>query len=125
MGKLQELWQTLTGTTPAEKLYDAIEKRDHQKLIALIITDRSLLEHRNSRGLTPLMDATISKNYDAMRLLIQHGADVNARDEDGWTAKSWAVFIQDREAQRILSKISILSKSDNVSGAALGLTAIA
>ena len=125
MGKLQNLWHTWTGTTPADQLFSAIDKRDHHKLLALIITDRNLIDHPNSRGLSPLMDATISKNYDAMRLLIQHGANVNALDGDGWTAKSWAVFIQDKTAQRILSKASVLSRSDDISGAAFGLTSIA
>ncbi len=125
MGKLQNLWHTWTGTTPANQLFSAIDKRDHHKLLAFIITDRSLLEQPSSKGLTPLMDATISKNYDAMRLLIQHGANVNASDGDGWTAKSWAVFIQDKTAQRILSKASVLSRSDDISGATFGLTSIA
>jgi len=124
MGKLQELWHTWTGTTPADQLFSAIDKRDHHKLLALIITDRNLIDHP-SRGLTPLMDATISKNYDAMRLLIQHGANINARDGDGWTAKSWAIFIRDKMAQRILSKASVLSSSDDISGATFGLTSIA
>ena len=125
MGKLQNLWHTWTGTTPANQRFSAIDKRDHHKLLALIITDRNLIDHPNSRGLSPLMDATIRKNYDAMRLLIQHGANVNASDGDGWTAKSWAVFIQDKTAQRILSKASVLSRSDDISGATFGLTSIA
>jgi ankyrin repeat protein len=67
------------------------------------------------------MDAVIGKKYEAMRLLLLHGADINQRDQDGWTAKSWALsFIQDKEAQSILSKTSVLCETDDISGAVWG-----
>jgi len=105
---------------PKEKLFEAIDAKDNQRVLALIVFHGEMLNAANERGLTPLMDAVISKNYDAMRLLILHGVDVNHRDPDGWTAKSWAIFIQDREAQRILSKASVVSHSDDISGAVFG-----
>ncbi len=105
---------------PVEKLFNAIDKGDTEKVLALIVYDRSLLQRRNSNGLTPLMDAVIGKQYDVIRLLLLHGADVNQRDQDGWTAKSWAMFIQDKKSQSMLSKISILCDTDDISGALWG-----
>ena len=101
---------------PVHKLFEAIDKDDLDKVLALIVYDRSILQCTNKNGLTPLMDAVIGKKYDAVRLLLLHGADVNQRDQDGWTAKSWAMFIQDKEAQKILSKASVLSDTDDISG---------
>ena len=36
-------------------------------------------------GLTPLHQAVLEENVDAVRLLIEHGADVNKQDSDSWT----------------------------------------
>jgi len=104
---------------PLEKLFLAIDTGDTDKVLAMIVYAPNLLSFTNRNGLTPLMDATISKQYDIMRLLLLHGANVGQRDRDGWTAYSWAIFIQDMEAQKILSKASrynVVSNSDNISG---------
>ena len=111
-------------TNPVHKLFEAIDKDNLERVLALIVYDRSILQCKNKNGLTPLMDAVIGKKYDAVRLLLLHGANTNQRDQDGWTAKSWAVFIQDKTAQKILSKASVLCQSDNMSGAVFGLTAL-
>ncbi len=107
------------------RLYTAIAKRDHIKLLALIVSNHTLVNISGGRKLTPLMDAVLSKNYEAMRLLIRHGADVNRIDSDGWTAKSWAIFIQDKTAQRILSKGSVLINTQDTAGAAFGALSLA
>lgn len=39
----------------------------------------------NDAGLTPLHQAVLDGNIMAVRLLIQHGADINKQDEDSWT----------------------------------------
>jgi ankyrin repeat protein len=107
-------------SNPVEKLFKAIDKEDNEKILALIVYRREILRAVNRNGLTPLMDAVIGKKYDAMRLLLLHGADANQRDQDGWTAKSWAMFIQDKEAQKILSKASVLCNTDDISGMVWG-----
>ena len=114
----------LSIKNPLKKLFASIDSGDVSKILALIVWDNSLLSQTNEKGLTPLMDATISKKYDVMRLLLLHGANMSQRDKDGWTAKSWAVFIQDKEALKILSRVSVLSNTDDVSGVVFGLTAL-
>lgn len=110
----------MTIKNPVEKLFMAIDQKDNDKVLALVVYDNYILKCKNRNGLTPLMDAVISKNYEAMRLMLLHGANPNQTDEDGWSAKSWAIFIQDKEAQKILSRVSVLSHSDDISGAVLG-----
>lgn len=39
----------------------------------------------NDAGLTPLHQAVLDGNMMAVRLLIEHGANVNKQDEDSWT----------------------------------------
>jgi ankyrin repeat protein len=113
----------LSIKSPLKKLFASIDRGDVSKILALIVWDNSLLSQTNEKGLTPLMDATIGKKYDVMHLLLLHGANMSQTDEDGWTAKSWAVFIQDKEALKILSRVSVLSNTDDVSGVVFGLTA--
>ncbi|KAH3846671.1 protein phosphatase 1 regulatory subunit 27-like isoform X1 [Dreissena polymorpha] len=39
----------------------------------------------NDAGLTPLHQAVLDGNEAAVRLLVNHGADVNKQDKDSWT----------------------------------------
>lgn len=39
----------------------------------------------NDAGLTPLHQAVLDGNLMAVRLLIEHGADINKQDADSWT----------------------------------------
>ena len=41
-------------------------------------------------GISPLMRASQTGNHEIVKLLIQKGADVNKKDQDGWTALHWA-----------------------------------
>ena len=48
------------------------------------------LEVRNEGGFTPLMVAAIRKNSYAIKVLLEHGANINAEDKDGMTALMYA-----------------------------------
>jgi hypothetical protein len=48
---------------------------------------------KNSSGMTPLMIAAMDGSEDLVRLLLDHGADVNAKTPDGLTALSWAKLV--------------------------------
>jgi ankyrin repeat protein len=45
---------------------------------------------RNVNGITPLMAAAVNSRVEAARILLRHGADPFAAQEDGWTALSIA-----------------------------------
>jgi ankyrin repeat protein len=58
----------------------------------------------NIRGaeddVTPLVKASVEGHYRTVELLLNHKADVNARDRDGKTALHWALkFSHNRVAQ--------------------------
>jgi len=108
-----------------EDFFDAISNNRHEEISDFIINNQELLESCNDRGLTPLMHAVASKNHDAMKMLLSNGVNATIADSDGWTAYSWAVFIQDREAQKILSRYtSVLINSRDVSGVVFGMSII-
>jgi ankyrin repeat protein len=73
-----------------DKFYSAIRENNLAQLTALLgsKTDANIAD---ARGITPLMYAAEVGSIDAMRLLIDHGADVNAQNAFGSTALMWSV----------------------------------
>src|SRR5689334_7222807 len=73
-----------------EKVFSAIRENNLPQL-------KTLLEQKDSankaddHGITPLMYAAQAGSVDAMRLLIDRGADVNAQNAYGSTALMWSV----------------------------------
>jgi ankyrin repeat protein len=57
---------------------------------------------RNPMRNAPLHAAAAGRNKDAVRTLLEHGADVNARQEGGWTALHAASQNGDVEMVRLL-----------------------
>ena len=73
-----------------EKFYSAIRENNLTQLKALL-GQKSDAAVADSRGITPLMYAAEIGSLDAMRLLIDRGADVNAQNAFGSTALMWSV----------------------------------
>ena len=73
-----------------DKFYSAIRENNLTQLKALL-SQKSNAAVADSRGITPLMYAAEIGSLDAMRLLIDRGADVNAQNAFGSTALMWSV----------------------------------
>ena len=73
-----------------EKFYSVIRENNLPQLKALL-GQQSDAAVADSRGITPLMYAAEIGSLDAMRLLIDRGADVNAQNAFGSTALMWSV----------------------------------
>jgi ankyrin repeat protein len=73
-----------------EKFYSAIRENDFTQLKALL-GPKGSANVADDRGITPLMYAAEIGSPDAMRLLIDGGADVNAQNAFGSTALMWSV----------------------------------
>ncbi len=80
------------------ELFQAIRNGD----LGVIRSARStgMLEARDSRGATPLMYAAAFGSIDAIKMLIEAGADVNAKNNFGATALLWCA--RDGEKARLL-----------------------
>ena len=85
--------------TDSDKLYAALHAGNLSELKALL--DRGISANAaDSRLITPLMYAAIVGSADAMRILIEHGADVNAQNAFGSTALMWSA--SDAQKVRLL-----------------------
>lgn len=91
--------------------FDAIRMHKQRKLKLILQCYPSMINVKNSLGLNGLMQAVASRNYDAIATLLQSGIDPNVMDQDGWTAKAWALLMNDHESLNRLGKISVLTHS--------------
>jgi ankyrin repeat protein len=73
----------------ADKFYSAIRENNLTELKALL-GQGSGAAVADRRGITPLMYAAEAGSLDAMRLLVDHGAEVNAQNAFGSTALMWS-----------------------------------
>src|ERR1041385_3091971 len=81
---------TIAIAQEPEKFYSAIRENNLTQLKALLGSKASA-PVADDRGITPLMYAAEIGSLDAMRLLIDRGADVNAQNAFGSTALMWSV----------------------------------
>ena len=70
---------------PSAEFYTAIRANDLARVNALLSGGGSANVH-DARGVTPLMYAAVVGSVEAMSLLVDAGADVNARNDVGSTA---------------------------------------
>ncbi len=73
-----------------DQFYSVIRENNLTQLKAML-GQRSASTIADSRGITPLMYAAEIGSLEAMRLLIDRGADVNAQNAFGSTALIWSV----------------------------------
>jgi ankyrin repeat protein len=73
-----------------DKLYSSIRANDLRQMKALL-DEKVRAAGEGPEGISPLMVAAEAGSLDAMRLLIDHGADVNAKNTAGATALMWSV----------------------------------
>lgn len=80
----------VTGAASAGEIYQAIRTNDLARLKTLVAT-RADANVADQSGETPLMSAAAAGSIDAMQLLVDRGADVNAQNAFGSTALIWSV----------------------------------
>lgn len=81
------------GDTPLHSMYEesCMSKELMRVATAQVLIDLGAdVNIENSRGVTPLLLASGSRDVESMRLLLDHGAKVNHRDHTGLTPLHWA-----------------------------------
>ena len=86
---------TLGAQAPApgnsDETYLAIRSGDQARIAAIAGSASEVNAPERRSGATPLMQAAAFGSIEAMRLLLDKGADVNAKSSAGATALMWAV----------------------------------
>ncbi len=102
-------------------LLKAIQNKNIELIIEQVSSDKlSVNAKDNDMGLTPLMLASIANEPILINLLLEYGADINAADNDGWTALMWAAQFGQLEAiQILLDNKADINAIDNVGWTAL------
>jgi ankyrin repeat protein len=78
--------------TDFENLIEAAKLGKTEEVRALIQHRLELINQRDTSGATPLHYAAFGGHREVVRLLVVHGADVNARDAQfGATPAGWAI----------------------------------
>jgi ankyrin repeat protein len=97
----------LSGESPvspvdpkAGRLMETLRNGDRQAFRKMLRQDPKATNRRGPGGSTPLMYAALYGDADSVRLLLNHGADPNIRNDAGATALMWAV--EDPETIRLL-----------------------
>src|SRR5215510_2963318 len=75
---------------PQDRLYSAIRANDLRQ-IKTFLDEGLSAKAEGPDGITPLMVAAETGSLDAMKMLIDRGADVNAKNTYGSTALMWSV----------------------------------
>jgi ankyrin repeat protein len=75
-----------SGLAFCGEIHDAVRNGDLKKVKALLKKDPDLVSSKEAaRGFTPLHIAAANGYRDIAEFLLAHGADVNAKNNDGWT----------------------------------------
>src|SRR5262245_27631765 len=76
----------------SSQLFAAVAADDRERVQDLLTGTPGLVAARDSDGATPLHQAALLGRREMARLLVEGGADVNARDDGfGATPAGWAI----------------------------------
>lgn len=109
-----------SGETPppppdpkATRLMDALRAGDRKTFQKLLQEDPKAVNAKGTGGSTPLMYAVLYGDADAVRRLLESGADPNARNEVGATALMWGVTDLEKARLLVARNADVNARSDD------------
>ena len=94
---------------------EEIENRQ-QNSDADVSSEDKIMDYKRESGFTPLHIATSKRNLDMCQMLLEHKADVHARDNRGNTPLHLALYDDELEISRILLEYNAEVNSRNENG---------
>jgi ankyrin repeat protein len=102
-----------TATVQETALHAAIRAGDHRSAAELLGRDKELANTVDHRGETPLMHAGVYSDAAMVKLLLEHGANVNIASRDGATPLMRAAGDFDK-AQLLLARGATIDAKSNL-----------
>lgn len=96
----------------AVRLTDTLRSGDRLAFRTILREDPKAANLRVAGGATPLMYAALYGDLDSMRLLLESGADPNARNDAGATALMWAIDDFDKVKLLVDRGANVHAKTD-------------
>lgn len=91
-----------------DKVDKAIKANDVTVLKALLSSNPALIKARNTKGLTPLLNAVKSRSdLGIIKALLEAGADLRATDKSGASALGWATETANADAADLLFQFKV------------------
>ena len=105
-------------TAKGDEVHDAARDGDATKLASLLKTDPKLVNQAGVQGLRPLHLAVAHKpaSKEVVEVLFTSGADVNVRDDSGYTPLHYAAGIGNTEFVKMLLDKKANPNSTNITG---------
>lgn len=100
-------------------LQQAITEGDIKEIRQLIREEGNIVvEEREPSGLPPVMRAIFEEQLDCLKLLVEAGAELTARDPEGWNVLHVAAAMDDIEAARFVVRScnEPLTQTRNIDG---------
>ncbi|HNR39644.1 MAG TPA: ankyrin repeat domain-containing protein [Acidobacteriota bacterium] len=107
----------LLGGAPsmAAEIHDAAAAGNLAEVREILAKSPQLLNAPGEYNRTPLITAVMSRRMDVVNYLLDAGAEVSARDQEGMTALHMVCFLgQTRVAERMLGKWAGIDDQENV-----------
>jgi len=82
--------------SPTEKVFDAAKRGDVATLKAVIAADPNLVNAKDNQGQTPLHYTAVCMNPEAVKFLVEKGADPLAKDLEERTPSMYATEMRAR-----------------------------
>src|SRR5579872_1940707 len=102
-------WAALLGLicapvspTRADAIHDAAQNGDVSRVRSLLQADPHLVNAKHNRDRMPLLYAAEKGHTEVVRLLLQKGADIGARNYEGLTALHFALVYKHPDTARLL-----------------------
>ena len=96
----------------AKREFEGLRRRaqsgDLNAVMQMLERDPSVVNSRDVRGDTPLMDAVVWGSLDQIRTLLDHGAEINAKGQHGWTALHWTALCPSIKEEQRRSRVELL-----------------
>jgi ankyrin repeat protein len=107
----------------AEDIFTSVRNGDIKKIKSILEKDPGLVNSRDDKDRTPLIQAIFSRQVAVAKLLLEKNADFNLTSKDGFTPLHFAVFTSSKDiVEMLVAKGARLNdKSNSISATPLDL----